>query len=97
MPDQIHIASFVVHVRPEQSAALLDYLADEPALEVHAAAPEGKLILVLESPDQGGVIAAIDRIGDQPGVLNCVLIYHETMTVAEGDHELIDLVEKTPA
>ncbi|WP_207308992.1 chaperone NapD [Marinobacter salicampi] len=87
--DQCHIASFIVHVHPDQSGPLLALLEAEPALEVHGASPEGKLVVVMESSDQQGVADTIDRISQQTGVLNCVLVYHEVMTGAEGDQELI--------
>lgn len=90
MSDRLHIVSLLVHVRPELSQSLLDYLAGEPMLEVHAASPEGKLVLVVESADHEGVISVIDRISEQPGVLDCVLIYHETMTPEEGSQVLAD-------
>ena len=90
MSDRFHIASLLVHVRPEQSQSLLDYLADEPVLEVHAASPDGRLVVVVESPDHQGVTSVIEQLTEKPGVLNCVLIYHETMTSTEGDQVLID-------
>lgn len=96
MTEQCHIASLLVHVRPQASQPLLDYLAARPGTEVHAASPEGKLVLVLERDRAQGITEALEEITGQPGVLSCALIYHETMTVSESEQLLI-ASEKSPA
>ena len=42
-PDEIHVASFLVHVRPEQLADLTNVLAATPGLEEGTRDPSGKL------------------------------------------------------
>lgn len=97
-PDDIHIASYIVHVRPEEKAALLEFIRSNRALECRAGDEdgaegsenaEGKLVLVAEAPDQGRILDDMDALEQQPGVLACTLVYHEVMTRAEADHELI--------
>ncbi len=97
MTEQCHIASLLVHVRPDASQPLLDYLATHRDIEVHASSPEGKLVLVVERPDAGGITGALEQVAGQPGVLNCALIYHETMTVSEGNQVLVDRAEPPAA
>ncbi|MDX1633974.1 MAG: chaperone NapD [Marinobacter sp.] len=88
MPEQCHIASLLVHVRPDASQGLMDYLAAHRDIEVHAASPEGKLVLVVERSRPDGITDALEQLAGQPGVVNCVLIYHESMTAMEGDQVL---------
>lgn len=101
-PDQgsgdVHIASYIVQVRPEKKAALLEYILSNPALECLAGGAEdtqemegteGKLVLVAEAPDQGRILDDMDALEQQPGVLACTLVYHEVMTRTEADQELI--------
>lgn len=99
--DDVHIASYIVQVRPEKKAALLEFIRSNPALECLAGGEagsedtqemegtEGKLVLVAEAPDQGRILDDMDALEQQPGVLACTLVYHEVMTRAEADHELI--------
>lgn len=94
----VHIASYIVQVRPQSKAALLEFIRSNPALECLAggdhqaevpSGTEGKLVLVAEAPDQGRILDDMDALEQQPGVLACTLVYHEVMTRAEADQELI--------
>lgn len=85
MKNDIHIASLVVHVQPAELARFKAWANAQPQLELPAASPEGKVVLVTETRDQHAILAEIDRIERQPGVLSCTLVYHEVMSPEEAD------------
>ncbi len=84
MDDSLHIASLLVHCRPEQLPAVRANLALLPGLELHQHSPQGKLVVVLETEHEQQILDTIEQIQNLPGVLNAVLIYHELLSL-EGE------------
>ncbi|MCY1264681.1 Chaperone NapD [compost metagenome] len=84
MPAPLHIASLLVHCRPELMPALLPNLERLPGVEVHRHSPGGKLVVVLEVEHEQQILDCIDQIQQLPGVLGAALVYHELLS-AEGD------------
>lgn len=84
MADPLHIASLLVHVRPELLGAVKANLCLLEGLELHQESPLGKLVVVLETEHESQILAQIEQIAGLPGVLNAALVYHELL-VAEGD------------
>jgi nitrate reductase NapD len=84
MDDSLHIASLLVHCRPEQLPAVRTNLALLPGLELHQHSPQGKLVVVLETEHEQQILDTIEQIQNLPGVLNAVLIYHELLSL-EGE------------
>jgi len=76
MNRQIHISSLVVQVRPERVAAVAQALRGLAGLEVYAADPRGKLVLVLETAHERAILDTLERIQREPGVLSANLVYH---------------------
>ena len=72
---EVHIASIVVHVRPERIDAVAE-LASQLGAEVSGTDPSGKLVIVLESPSERSIVAAIDAIQALEGVFAALLVYH---------------------
>jgi len=56
--------------------------------EVYGDSPEGKIIVVLETENQGFVTETIDAINNMPNVLNVALVYHE---VDKEPHEFNEI------
>ncbi len=83
MNTTLHIASLLVHCRPELLAAVKANLSLLPGLELHQQSPNGKLVVVLEAEHESRILDAIEHIQHLPGVLNAALIYHEELL--EGD------------
>ncbi|HSK39361.1 MAG TPA: chaperone NapD, partial [Arenibaculum sp.] len=54
MPAELHIASLLVHVRPERVDAVRERIAALPGAEVHAE-QSGRMIVTLEGPHEGWV------------------------------------------
>ncbi|KRW70850.1 MULTISPECIES: chaperone NapD [Stutzerimonas stutzeri subgroup] len=83
MEHPLHIASLLVHCRPELLTAIKANLRLLPGLELHQENANGKLVVVLEAEHESRILSAIDHIQHLPGVLNAALIYHEELL--EGD------------
>ncbi|PMH43276.1 nitrate reductase [Vibrio sp. 10N.286.49.B3] len=75
--NEVHISSLVVHVTPEHlDQTKLSITAFKNA-EIYGDSPEGKIIVVLETENQGYVTDTIDAINNLPNVLNTALVYHQ--------------------
>ena len=80
MDDTVHIASLLVHCRPELLPALLANLQCLPDVELYQHSPEGKLVVVLETGHEQQILERIEQLQQLPGVLNVALIYHELLS-----------------
>ncbi|WMC11996.1 chaperone NapD [Oceanimonas pelagia] len=72
-----HVASLVVHCRPESMPAAIDAIEQLPGAEVPVSGEQGKLVVALEGPDQQHIVRHIDAIALMDGILSTTLIYHE--------------------
>lgn len=92
--EQLHIASLVAHVRPEQLAVIRDWIAQQPQhpihVEIHAENSQGKLVLVTESVEETAIVNFLDELRCQTGVLNAALVYHEYLS----QNDLLDAVQQ---
>lgn len=84
--DALHIASLLVHCRPELLEATKRNLVLLPGIELHQESAAGKLVVVLEAEHESRILDTINHIQQIPGVLNAALIYHELLS-AEGEPE----------
>ncbi|KMV31323.1 chaperone NapD [Photobacterium swingsii] len=75
--DEVHISSLVVHVKPESLASVKAQILDMPNTEIHGESEEGKIIVVLETENQGYVTETIDKINNLENVLITFLVYHQ--------------------
>jgi nitrate reductase NapD len=71
-----HIASLVVHGRPETVPVISAAIARLPGAEVPIADPGGKLVVTLDSPSEAAVADALTRISLLDGVLAATLVFH---------------------
>jgi nitrate reductase NapD len=85
---ELHVASLVLHVRPENVSQVLPALADMPGVEVPGASG-GKLIVTLETVSEGDIVTRMNEMSLLPGVLSAALVFHhfETEPVAEATHK----------
>lgn len=79
----VHVASLIVHVRPERLPGLIAWLGSLEGVEIPVSAPEGKLVVVLECSSEAGITTLMQSLGDHPGVLNTALVYHEIIDEEE--------------
>lgn len=80
----LHVASFIVHVRPTTINELAKWLEQQPRVEIYTRSEEGKLAVVMESDHEQAVLDLLDSVNQQPGVLNTALIYHE---IIDGEED----------
>jgi nitrate reductase NapD len=71
----MNISGVLVHIRPEQLAAVKSRLSDLSGVEIHAATPDGRLVVTIEN-DTGSMIDTMSSLHDVEGVLSASLIYH---------------------
>ena len=74
-PREAHVASVVLHVRPENVPHVLSALADMPGVEVPAASG-GKLIVTLETASESDIVVRMNEMSLLPGVLSAALVFH---------------------
>jgi len=74
----MNISSAIVHARPGDVAVVQAGLAALAGVEVHAVSPEGKLIVTIETEDEGSNAAIYQRIGQLDGVMSAAMVYHQT-------------------
>ena len=86
MSERCHISSLVVRVLPERLAAVISGLADMPGAEVHQSDAIGKVVVVLETENQGEIVDRLRAMESLPGVLNVSLIYHHVDDLPAHDH-----------
>ena len=74
-PAELHIASLLVHVRPESVEATRDRIAALQGVEIHAE-QSGKMVVTVEGPHEGRVADRMTDINLIGGVLSVVLVFH---------------------
>ncbi|KAE8176585.1 chaperone NapD [Photobacterium carnosum] len=85
--NEVHTSSLIVHVKPQYLATISQQILAIPNTEIPATSEEGKIIVVLETENQGYVTDAIDKINNLDHVLITFLVYHHIEyydTHAEG-------------
>ncbi|MHC0044961.1 chaperone NapD [Vibrio campbellii] len=85
--NEVHISSLVVHVLPEHLAEVKTQIEAYENAEVYGDSPEGKIVVVLETENQGFITDTIDAINNLPNVLSTVLVYHQIETGLEETEE----------
>ena len=78
--NEVHISSLVVHVSPEHLDEIKPQIEAFENAEIYGDSPEGKIIVVLETENQGFITDTIDAINNLPNVLSTVLVYHQIET-----------------
>ena len=62
LSDEVHISSLIVQGMPDSRAGCRGLCSAMPGLEIHAAA-DGKMVVVLETANEGEIVARISEIG----------------------------------
>lgn len=75
MIDELHIAGIVVHARPDGAQRVTAAIAGWHGAEVHAASPDGKLVVTLEAPTSREIASRMEEIQRIEGVLSASLVY----------------------
>jgi len=78
--NKVHISSLVVHVSPEHLNEIKAEIEQFDNAEIYGDSPEGKIIVVLETENQGFVTDTIEAINNIKNVLGTALVYHQIET-----------------
>ena len=91
---ELHIAGIVVHAQPGSVERVAASIAGLPGTEVHAASPDGRLVVTLEAPGAREIAARMDCIQRLDAVLSASLVYQHNETleammeeVSHEDHQ----------
>jgi nitrate reductase NapD len=74
---ELHISSMVVHAKPEYLATVKNNIEQLPGAEIHGESDKGKLVVVVETQDQGYITDVIEKIINFEHVLSTALVYHQ--------------------
>ncbi len=85
----LHIASLVVHHRPEIAPELDRLIAGQPLLEL-ALRQQSRSVLLCEAESEAAVMQSIDAIGLLPGVMSVNLVHHHAETLDHLMEEIDD-------
>lgn len=73
---EFHISSLVVRALPQTLDSIKTSIAAMPGAEIHGSDAKGKMVVVLETQNQGEIAERLRSIESLSGVLNVSLIYH---------------------
>jgi nitrate reductase NapD len=82
----MNVSSLIVNARDGQADCVQALLTQQPGVEIHAASPEGKLIVTIETESDRETVAAFERITQTDGVLSAAMVYHQIES--EPDQEI---------
>lgn len=82
----MHISSAIIHAGPGKVALVQAGLGTLVGVEVHGISPEGKIIVTIETEDDGGNVATFERIGQLDGVMSSAMVFQQTES--EPDKEI---------
>ncbi|ATH77206.1 MULTISPECIES: chaperone NapD [unclassified Halomonas] len=86
MSDQLlHIISFIVHVRPDALTQTTAWITQNTVGEVRGEDAAGKLVVVAEHTDEQQLLALMDHVREQPGVIDAAFVYHEVVDAQAAD------------
>jgi len=74
---EVHISSMVVHVNPDSLQTVKTSIEQLDGAEIHAESEDGKLVVVLETENQGYITDVIEKISNIDFVLSTALVYYQ--------------------
>ncbi|MEZ8101040.1 chaperone NapD [Vibrio bivalvicida] len=83
--NEVHISSLVVHCSPEHLNEVKAEIEKNDNAEIYGDSPEGKIVVVLETQNQGFITDTIETINNLPNVLSTALVYHQIESGLEDD------------
>lgn len=88
MRDEIHIAGVIVHASPSHLDAVRGQALRLPGTRIHAAQPDGRMVVTLETDSTKRTLDHMDAIRALPGVLNVALVYQHAESAQAMDEEI---------
>lgn len=74
----MNISSAAVYAESIRVDAVRAFLATLPGVQVHAATPDGKLVITIEADNDRDAAATYEAIERAPGVLSMALVFQQT-------------------
>lgn len=81
-----HLASLLLHVRPDRQAMVRTAIGSMPGTELHIEQP-GKMVVTVEGPHEGWIADRMTALHLLDGVFSAVMVFHHI------DREHIDRAE----
>ena len=75
MPREMHIASMIVHAKPERLEKVKRRIV-EMGLELHLVGPEGKIVVTQETDSSGALGDTLTRLQLLDGVFAATMVFH---------------------
>jgi nitrate reductase NapD len=89
-PEELHIASLVVHSTPGRRDGVAAAVAALPGAQVHAASASGKLVVTLEASMADAMAQQVSHIQHLDGVLSAALVYQCADDLDAMNQEIVD-------
>jgi periplasmic nitrate reductase NapD len=89
MSKEWHITSFIVTVRPDRIATVIDAALKLPQTEL-AVQDGARMVLVMEGERRGDIMDRVDMLRDLEGVITVNLVYHHAEDKDSLEEELQD-------
>lgn len=74
-----HLASLLVHVRPDRRDAVRAAASALSGVEIHAE-QDGKMVVTVEGPSEGWIAERMTALHLTDGVLSAVMVFHHLET-----------------
>jgi nitrate reductase NapD len=83
--NEVHISSLVVHCDPQHLNEVKEQIEQYENAEIYGDSPEGKIVVVLETENQGFITDTIEALNNLSNVLSTALVYHQIETDLDDD------------
>ena len=87
---RLHMAGLLVHAAPGRANDVAARISRLAGAAVHAAAPNGKLVVTLESERSADILERLVDIQKMAGVFSAVLVSEHNEPLANADEEISD-------
>ncbi|OUS35526.1 hypothetical protein A9Q94_12425 [Rhodobacterales bacterium 56_14_T64] len=78
MSEIVHISSLLLRADPKKMEQVLTGIAAVDLAEVPVSDPNGKIIVIIETTNQGAIVDALTQLQLIDGVVSASLVYHQT-------------------
>lgn len=75
--NEVHISSLVVHVVPQYLTTIKQQIESFDGAEIYGESADGKLVVVIETKNQGYITDTIDAINQLEHVFSTALVFHQ--------------------
>lgn len=90
MPEEVHIASLVIHAAPRRMQGIEEVIAGMPGARVHGRSPNGKFVVTLDAASADEMLSRIAALQRIDGVFSAALVYQCADTVEAMNEEIPD-------